>query len=344
MNPFSLTFGKEPVAVISREKQLNEIVEGFTAENPEFQVCMITGVRGSGKTVMMTEVSTEIKKDKNWIVVELNPERDLLHALAAELSNRKDLLQIFKDAKINLSILGFDLEIDAESPITDIVVALDKMINQLTRKGRKILVTIDEAVSNRYVREFVGQFQIFMRRKYNVFLLMTGLFEKIYELQNEDTLTFLYRAPKTAMKPLNIALVAKEYRRIFDISDDKSVQMANTVKGYPYAYQVLGYLCYKKKCPYEQILDEFDAYLGEYAYDKIWNETSTNDRNVLLAIAESESGKAEEVRGIAHMSSGEYSVYRERLLKKGLVNSERYGYLEFTLPRFKEYVFQKTKF
>ena len=48
MNPFSLSFGKEPVNAIRQEKQLNEIVEGFTAENPEFQVCMITGVRGSG--------------------------------------------------------------------------------------------------------------------------------------------------------------------------------------------------------------------------------------------------------------------------------------------------------
>ena len=29
MNPFSLTFGKEPVNAISRDKQKNEIIEGF---------------------------------------------------------------------------------------------------------------------------------------------------------------------------------------------------------------------------------------------------------------------------------------------------------------------------
>lgn len=49
MNPFSLSFGKEPVNSVSREKQKNEILEGFTSDNPEFQVCMLTGVRGSGK-------------------------------------------------------------------------------------------------------------------------------------------------------------------------------------------------------------------------------------------------------------------------------------------------------
>ena len=50
MNPFSLTFGKEPISLISREQQKNEVIEGFSSENPEFQVCMITGIRGSGKT------------------------------------------------------------------------------------------------------------------------------------------------------------------------------------------------------------------------------------------------------------------------------------------------------
>ena len=38
---------------------------------------MITGVRGSGKTVFMTDISKQIKEDESWIVVELNPEKDL---------------------------------------------------------------------------------------------------------------------------------------------------------------------------------------------------------------------------------------------------------------------------
>ena len=77
---------------------------------------------------------------KGWIVVELSPERDMLLALAADLSNRKELLQVFRDAKINLSVLGFGVEIDSEPPITDVVVALDRMLDQLSRKGKKVLV------------------------------------------------------------------------------------------------------------------------------------------------------------------------------------------------------------
>ena len=344
MNPFSLSFGKEPVSVISREKLTNEILEGFTSENPAFHVAMITGVRGSGKTVLMTEIASEIRKDKNWIVVELSPERDMIRALTAELSNRKELLQIFKDAKINLSFLGFGIEIDSEPPVTDVVVALDKMLNQLTKKGKKVLVVLDEAVANQHMREFASQLQIFIRKNHNVFMLMTGLYEKIYELQNHATLTFLYRAPKFELSPLNSALIAKEYKRVFNIPDNDAWGMANIVNGYPYAYQVLGYLCYKRDLPYEEVVDEFDAYLSEYVYDKIWEEMSDKDREVVRALAISKEGKTGDIRQIADLSAGEFSVYRDRLLKKGLVTGERYGHLEFTLPRFKEYVNGRYRF
>lgn len=36
------------------------------------QIYMITGVRGSGKTVMLTDISKHFRKDKDWIVIELN--------------------------------------------------------------------------------------------------------------------------------------------------------------------------------------------------------------------------------------------------------------------------------
>ena len=138
MNPFSLTFGKEPVNAIGREQELNEIAEAFMSENPSFQVCMLTGVRESGKTVMMNEISKMVRDNQDWIVTELNPEMDMLHAVTAELSNRKELLQIFRDAKINLSILGFGIEVDAEPPITDVIVALDRLLEQLSKREKSV--------------------------------------------------------------------------------------------------------------------------------------------------------------------------------------------------------------
>lgn len=339
-NPFSLTFGKEPSSIIARDFQVSEIQESFTAEPPSVQAYMITGVRGSGKTVLLTSVSRVFAANRDWIVVPLSPDRDLLHALAAELSNRPELLQIFKDAKINLSILGFGVEIDNQPPITDIIVALDRMLDRLTKKGKKILVTVDEVVSSRFIREFVSQFQIFVRKNYNVFLLMTGLYDNLYELQNEETLTFLYRAPKITMSPLNKKNVAAVYMATLGISEATALEMAEVTKGYPYAYQVLGYLCCKNGTSYTEELNELDRYLEEYVYEKIWSELSVTDQKVLLAMAESDSAKVEDIRAAAGMNSNNFTVYRKRLIRKGLVSSPQYGKLELSLPRFEEFARQ----
>ena len=62
-NPFSLSCGKEPISLINRSMQTAEIIETFEDENPAYQVCMITGVRGSEKTVMHTEKTKKITTD-----------------------------------------------------------------------------------------------------------------------------------------------------------------------------------------------------------------------------------------------------------------------------------------
>lgn len=64
---------------------------------------MITGVRGSGITVFMTDISRTLAKDKRWVVVDLSVERDLLEGLATRLNKRKSLSQLFSDAQIDLS-------------------------------------------------------------------------------------------------------------------------------------------------------------------------------------------------------------------------------------------------
>ena len=338
MNPFSLTFGKEPISLIAREQQKNEVIEGFTAENPEFQVCMITGVRGSGKTVLMTTIANELTQEKDWISIELNPERDMLTALAAELANKDELRQIFKDAKINLSFLGIGFEIDGVPPVTDVSTAINNMLQSLTKRGKKVLITIDEAVSNKDMRIFVSEFQILLRKKYNIFLLMTGLYDNIYELQNEKSLTFLYRAPKIELKPLNINMIANKYKEIFNLSDLQSSEMAKLTFGYSYAFQVLGYLCFKQNKLYTDVISDYDLYLEEYSYNKIWSELSKQDRLILYSMANTSTDKVEDIRKYCNIESNKFSVYRDRLIKKGVVESTAYGRLSFTLPRFSEYI------
>ena len=340
-NPYSINFGMLPRNLIERTLDTEEVIENFSADDPGCKLYMISGIRGSGKTVTMTEIENYFKKDKNWIVIDLNPELDLLESLTAELSNHPSTVQLLKDAKINLSLLGLGIEIDGIPPVTSISAALDQILERISKQGKRILITIDEVTNNKNVRVFSSQFQIFLRKNYPVFMIMTGLYENIYNLQNEKTLTFLYRAPKIKMKPLNLRRISMNYQKVFGISEEEAYEMAKLTKGYPYAFQLLGYVCARSGRKYTEMIDEFDLYMSEYVYDKIWSELTPTDRKTILAICQSPDGKASHIRQQSGQTSNQYNKYRSRLIDKELIQTSDYGYVEFTLPRFREYVLAK---
>lgn len=279
-NPFTLSFGKKPLQYISRIAQTNEVIQNFDAEIPSNQIYMITGVRGSGKTVMMTSIAAEMKKRENWIVVELNPMRDLLKSLAAKLYSIPQMHERFLKAKLDFSAFGLGVSIEEAPPITDIEDVLMHMLEQIKKAGKRLLITIDEVVNEEEIRIFASSFQIFIREDYPIYLLMTGLYENIYELQNNKALTFLYRAPKLILEPLNYTAIRKNYMDIFSIEVAQAEKMTALTKGYPFAFQVLGYLYWenRKSHSIEEILPEYDQYLDEYVYSKIWSELSELDK------------------------------------------------------------------
>ena len=337
-NPFSLDFGKEPYEFIPRSLQMDELVHTFMAERPSRHVSIVTGVRGSGKTVFMTTVCKRFQQEKDWIVVELNPDRDLLLNLASQLSENQKLRKIFTSAKINLSYFGLGLQVEGAEPIHDIEVALNRMISSISRHHKKLLIAIDEASNSADMRVFASAFQILLRKDYPIFLLMTGLYENIREIQNQKTLTFLYRAPRIALSPLNIGRMTDSYARIFNISSEEALEMAKKTKGYSFAFQVLGYFTWLFPSDPARVMEEYRQYLGEYVYEKIWAELSRRDQQVLYALAQTSSGEVSAIRERLDMTSYQFTPYRTRLIRKGIISGDTYGIIRFDLPLFNEFV------
>lgn len=337
-NPYTLTFGKEPTQLIARVAQSEQVINSFLSTPSSQQVYMITGVRGSGKTVFMTEIAHKLAKQKDWITVELNPEKDLLNGLASRLTSENELARIFQSAEINLSFFGFGFEVKSSVPVTEIEVALEKMILSLKKKGKRLLICIDEVVNSPQMRAFAAAFQIFLRQDLPVYLLMTGLYENINALQNEKSLTFLYRAPKIHLGPLNIGTIAKDYQTVLNMDEEDGLKLARLTKGYSFAFQVLGYFTWEHPDNPEESQRLARQYLDEYAYDKIWSELSYNDKKVLYGITQIKSGRISEIRELLKLSSNEFSPYRQRLIRKGIVSGEERGYVKILLPFFDWYV------
>ena len=192
------------------------------------------------------------------------------------------------------------------------------------------------------MKVFAHAFQSLLRKNYDIFSLMTGLHENISSLQNEQSLTFLYRAPKIALDPLNLAVTAHSYATILKCSEEESMKLAALTKGYAFAYQVLGSVLWEADNPEinSSTLAEYDAKLFEYSYDKIWSELSPKDKTV-LKMMRSETEPVSNILSYSGMKKNELSVYKDRLVKKGIIDGNQRGLFVLRLPRFFRFIEMK---
>lgn len=167
-NPFSIIFGIEPTRFISRESQISEIVDTFKSNTPSSYLYIITGVRGSGKTVTMASIINRLKNEKGWITITLNSNRDLLTSLAANLYEHPLLKPAFLKANISFS-LGINASLSMESPSADVEVQIKKMLEIVQKLGIRVLIAIDEVTNSENDRVFASAYQMFLYEQYPVF-------------------------------------------------------------------------------------------------------------------------------------------------------------------------------
>ena len=73
------------------------------------------------------------------------------------------------------------------------------------------------------------------------------------------------------------------------------------------------------------------------SYDLIWKSLTPAEKEVVRCIYKTKDGKAEDIKALMKKPNT-YSVYRDRLMNKHLVDGDTRGYLRIRLPRFDKYV------
>ena len=338
-NPFNITFGRKPYSPIDRYSDLNDIFDSFDNLNPDSEVYILIGPRGCGKTVALSTVMNHYRELDNWIVLNINPEEDILEQIAASIYDFGKVKKLFIKKEFNFSFKGVSFTIKGEKPISNLSNIITTMLSHLKKKGVNVLFCIDEISNNQNVKTFVHAFQNYVMEDYNVYLVMTGLFQNVSLLENEKNLTFLYRAPKIQISPLSIRLIANSYMEIFGVDLERASKLAVFTNGYAYAYQILGYLLFKdnKTDIDKAIINQFDGLLEERAYHKIWTELSELERKILESIAYSD-GSNESVMKQANITTNNLVNYKNRLSKKGILDTSIRGMNKFVLPRFKQFI------
>ena len=352
-NPFTTTFSKTPEYTYIHTEKTEEILENFVYENPSESVYKITGVRGSGKTVILAKVEEELKNNENryinWLVFDVNPTRDILEQIAAMLVKAGFGSEEKKTTGINISATvlgsggGIGYTADKSNHFFDIGVEVEEMIQNVQKKGKKILIGIDEVSKSEEMIKFASEYGRWLRAGYPVYFVCTGLYENIQELCNVKNLTFFRRATTVKTEPLNMIRMTEMYRSKLNIDVSQARELAKITKGYAYAFQELGVLCFKKKEneTLEDILSklksELKAELFAYSYEKIWEEMTEMDRFLAGLLTEKEEYKRDEVLKLMGEKAGSYSMYRDRLIKRGILNN-RQGYVSLALPYFADYI------
>lgn len=341
-NPYVIGFGMKPNQYVPRTMQREEIINAFNNDNAVNPAYLITGVRGSGKTVMLDEISDKI--GHNWVVINLNSYSDLLQSLASKLYYHERLKKFFSHKKFEFSFSGLSVAVEENAPAPDYETVIEAMLKEVLKRELKVLVVIDEVTNTPEMRRFASSFQLFIRENLPIRLLMASLPENIYDLTKERRSTFLVRTPRMTMEPLNLSMIRHNYQRTLNVPQQIALQLASLTKGYSFAYQALGYVCWGRNVDpeaeeFEDILAEYDYYLQEYSYKKIWEVLSPIDRKVISAISIfGTTAKVKDIRNHLGMDSNKFTVYRSRIKNQGIIDTSSYGELSFSLPRFAEFV------
>ena len=348
-NPFTATFSKAPEYTYIATQKTDEILENFSYENPSESVYKITGVRGSGKTVILAKIEGELRnnwnRERGWLVFDLNPARDMLGQIAAMLHKEGFGGSDTTNRSVNISATvlgsggGIGYSESREDAFFDIGVEIEAMIQQVQKKGKKILVGIDEVSRTPEMIKFASEYGRWLRANYPVYLVCTGLYENIQEVSNVKNLTFFRRATTIKTEPLNMIRMSEMYKKQLRVDADEARAMAKCTKGYAYAFQELGVLYFKKRRTerLEDIIPNLKAELFAYSYEKIWEKMTEMDRFFVRLLTEKEEYKREEVLQQMGDRAGNYSVYRDRMLKRGILEA-RQAYISIALPYFADYI------
>lgn len=351
-DPFTRTPGIAGKAYIDNGIA-DEVIRNFNSDESSKYVYKITGLRGSGKSVEYSKIIRILKDDKKWLVYPLSSSGEAVTTLISKLSMEK-----FIDSKRTTTALSSTTSVGGNSIIISgnesiniqrtfsdndhlysDEATLTKMIETANKNKYKVLIGIDDISKTKEIVKLLSIIGSMLLEGLNIYLVVTGLSENIEEFSTEKNLTFFKRADSIEIKGLNKFDITYMYEKLLGVDSAEAKRIEEISKGYAYAYQVLGSLYFGKKEneTLNDIIPNFERILFRDSYELIWQSLTNAEKELVRCIYKTADGKAENIKAFMKKPSN-YSVYRDRLINKHLVNADIRGYLKINLPRFDKYI------
>lgn len=363
-SPFTPTFGVMPPALAGRQPMINAFAAGLDGmPGNEYRAMFLTGQRGMGKTVMLNAFR-EVADSRQWATIYERTSE----GLADRLTNTRipallDSLDTAPKAR-RTSITGISLPAglggvntqttETRSTTPDLRSRLDELLAILHEHGTGLVIALDEVH-----RSHLDELRAVTDAVQNAFMdsaplafVGAGLPTSINELVNDDVSTFLRRAARAELAPLEPHEVKDALRGPIEaagrtITDEALDAAVEATQGWPYLTQLVGGRAWELAGQDRTIEASHVLAARESAQDALASRVieptiagmSRREREYLVAVARID-GPAEtgEIAARMEISPTNAGNYRARLLATGVLESPFYGHVQLSLPGLKEYL------
>lgn len=345
---FAPAFGNRPSALIGRDILLNEIKECMhSMPGSKERAVIILGQRGSGKTVLLWEIA-DIAEKENYIVARPT----------VTVSNMLDIiLEKVQDA--SLGLFGFSAGVDIDT-VSDENKSFNykivKIARELTKNKKGLLLLIDELQSSAdEVRQLIISYQEMVGEGLNVALVMAGLHASVSNVLNDKVLTFLNRAKKENLAPLNSMeiyyFMEKSFKKLgIDISEEILELLVENTEGSPYMMQLLGHSVVLMSEKGDTITREAAQMAINRSKKEFINDVcgtsvaalSERDRDFIYAMVSDEDiSDINDISARMGVTQDYARKYRSRLVDAGIIEVVRRGKVRYAVPLLREYLLQQ---
>ena len=360
MNPFKPTAGGEPPLLIGRERVVRDFGKGLdNGVGAPGRIMLITGARGTGKTVMLTVLGDKARAHK-WDVIEETASDGLCERLVSELCSKDSLIDKLTFAP-SITIAGASVslgeaELSPKRMPETLRKAMSARLDALEKRDAGLMISIDEtqAASRADLIAIATAIQHQIREKRNVSIVFAGLPQMISDLFDDEVITFLRRARTNVLANVPIDEVKESFAQTFEdsgMSLDTSLveKAAVATAGYPYMIQLVGYYIWDAADARESTViskEDVDEGIREARVDldnavcvPELHGLSKNDKAYLeaMAVSDGPSGTSEVAKRMGR--SAKYAAtYRKRLLDAYVIRQTDRGEVDFAVPFLREYL------
>lgn len=356
VNPFKPTAGAEPPVLIGRDKVIDDFSDGLDeGVGAPARLMRITGPRGSGKTVLLTELGDMARK-RGWTVIDETAGEDLHNAILAKLEAKVSDANLSAD--FNVGIVKAHASMAKKQTTPTMREALSRATARTTGNHTGLLITIDEVqdAKDSDMRELASAVQHLIREKRNIALVFAGLTTGVMDLINGQALTFLRRAKAEELGAIPLDEVSAAFRETieksgFSVSDDALAKAAKATAGYAYLIQLVGYYIWRVAKRHVETSTEIDAKDVEAGVEEAMREFNVAVHETalaslplraveyLLAMAQDERvSKTSAVAERIGVNASSLTSYRRILIKRQIIESPTRGYVAFSIPYMRDYL------